>query len=302
MKVPCVKQISLEKLEQDIALLERDTPMPAIEEIQELYQKIDAAKKELEAAKRWYHKFFGDLKKVGKMQQQLQHFLEEAKKRKVQEVINKKLWELQRKGLLSHQESEEVKKALSACAPQMQAIRCPHVFTLVVVSQKEGLLDLILFSEENERHLQYSVKVFDCYAVGEKQFDTVEVLIAEIAPYAMPLSQMQEIAGLLETHSTGKGTISHILSTRTIEQKLSSLLKSYPQGAYILHPPQEETDRNSLILSRIHQKGKIDHLKIDLEKHLGHYTICDERQTRVQFKRRLEQMGIPLRLRMIDGE
>lgn len=299
---------SLEMLDRSVAEL-KQAEVPSIEEIQLLFQNAGHVKKEIEQEiftsgpyirhLNWiYHKVFGSLHKIDKLQRNLGEFLEEAKKGKKAVDINTRLWELKRKGLFTPLAKEEAEQALIACSHEMQAIHCPHAFTFRVKSLEEGSFELLIYTLKTKECQSYEI------AYDAQELQSVEALLAKLAPYAMPLSQLQEVAGWLKVHASSQFRVSQILSTAMIEQKLAELLKVYPQGAYILHPAQE-AKRNSLILSRIQQKGAIQHMTVDLEKALGHYTICDEQgreasKTLVQFRRTLEQMGNPLRLRSAD--
>ncbi len=302
MKISESNQSSLENIEKDIAELHTSS----VEHIKQLFLKTGEIRAQLEkeipfSFELLYHRMFGAFKRLEKIEKKLGHFLIAAEERQKQERIHKTMWELQRKGLLSYESEEQTREVLIQVAGHMKAIQCSHAFTLRVVSKEEGRLELTIFCETDRTFAFHSLMCADGFCIEEKVFDSIEAVVAHVAPYAMPLVQLQEVARMLETHATDQHVICHMLSTNVIEQKLSALLKYHPQGGYIVHPTNEE-GRNVLMLSRIYQKGKIDHFKIDLSKHLGHYTICEERQTRLQFKRRLEQMGTPLRVRIAENE
>lgn len=307
----------IETLDRSYTELKERNTMPEVGEVQKLFQKAEILEQQVEQKilnttpcfrpiSRFYQKMFGELSKIEKVEQKISEFLEVAQKHQEQQVINKKLWELQRKGLIGHHDIESTEPLFRSYIPQMKAVNCSHVFVLFVVSKEEGILELVVFGTENERLVNYSIDIKKAFEIEEKSFDTIEELLAVYAPYGLPLNQLQDVASWLDVHATGERKISHIFSTSAIEQKLSDILKSYPQGAYILHPGDDPRE-NSLKLSRIYQKGKIHHLTVDLTEQLGYYTISDEQgrlacQTRVQFKRSLEQMGIPLRLKVVETD
>ncbi|MBS0656547.1 MAG: hypothetical protein JSR46_12280 [Verrucomicrobia bacterium] len=306
----------IETLDRSYMELKEGTSIPEVNEIQRLFEKVSDVHQQVEQKiestvsllrpiTRMYEKRFGSLHKIEIMEQQITDLLDEAKTYHHQQRINKKLWELQRKGLLSPGDSETAAGELCSYETQMRAVNCGSAFVLLVVSKEEGLLELTVFSLDPHGVTKYQIDINSAFQIEDKSFDTIEEALAVYAPLGLPLNQLQDIASWFENHATGEYKISHILSTSAIEQKLSDLLKTCPQGAYILHPG-DQTAKNSLKLSRIHQKGKIHHLTVDLAKRLGYYTISDEQgklacQTRLQFRRSLDQMGMPLRLRVPDG-
>lgn len=304
-------------LDRSYTELKERTIVPKVEEVQKLASKKkdveEQIKKEISNTpvcfrpiSHIYHKIFGALNKIEKIDQNISDLLEIAKRHQEQQSISKRLWELQRKGLLGYQDVENVQTLFYSYTAQMKAVNCIHTFALVVISKEDGLLELLVFNAESEQLKKYSITVIDDFQVENNRFETIEELLSVYAPSGLPLNQLQDVASWLETHATSEHKISHILNTSEIEQKLSDLLKTSPQGAYILHPDDEQKG-NSLKLSRIYQKGKIHHLTVDLTKRLGYYTISDEQgqlacqQTRIQFRRSLEQMGIPLRLKVADS-
>jgi hypothetical protein len=300
-------QLALRKLEQDILSLQNEEKPLSLEEIQKLYQKISEAKSSLEGESGWFAKFFGDLsffgdlRRVAKMERALQKLLEDTKREHKRSLINRKIWELKRKDFFAFGEKEEIIALLKSRQLELQAIRSSHAFAFTQSQEDEANGHLFIYALETDSVFMHPIIFAENYIVqnGEEthQFETPEEVLTFFVPKAIPLFQLQEIGNLLKNHATADSSLISLFSMKEIEEKLSALLKNYPQGAYILHPSKED-EKNALMLSRIHQQGKIDHLKIDLGKNLGQYTILNEKQTRLQFKRKLEQMGVPLQLRV----
>jgi hypothetical protein len=303
MKITQPKEVqqSLRKLEQDILSLQKADQVLSLEEVQGLYQKISETKSSLEAKSSWFDRIFGDLRRITKMEHALQQLIDESKRQYKASLANKKIWELKRKGFFSAGEQNELIAMLKSHCSEMNAIHSSHGFAFATNMQETHLIDLIIYTLETDKVFVHTIQLAETYLLQneaeEKSFDTPEQLLTFFVAKAIPLSQLQEISLFLKSHATTETSLTHLLSMQEIEEKLTTLLKNYPQGAYIIHPTKDD-EKNALILSRIHGQGTIDHLKIDLGKNLGQYTICDEKQTRLQFKRRLEQMGVPLQIRL----
>jgi hypothetical protein len=185
--------------------------------------------------------------------------------------IDRMIRDLQRKGLfLPNVTKETFEKVL----PEMQAIGCSSSF--IFSSVAPGTLTLFVFGNDLT-----SVEV-----TGDP--------MAQVPASAVPLNQLQEVAGWLNNH--GMHAAQPLLGREAIEKKLEGLMKSCPHGAYVLHAPDKV-----LTLSRLSPKGQIEHIFINLQKQLGLYTLeldgSEISATRVQFRRRLEQMGTPVRLK-----
>ena len=287
-----------------VSLQDQSAPL-SLEEIQNLYQKISEARTSLEVESSWLGRFFGDLRRVVKMENALQQLLKESKKQQTRILVNQKIWELKRKDFFTYGTEEEIVTQLKSHNQELKAVRSSHAFAFAFTENRkeEATATLFIYFLENESVTLHPIMLTENYIYQNDQetlqFETPEQVLTFFVPKAIPLSQLQEISTLLKNHATTDASLTGLLSIKEIEEKLSTLLKNYPQGAYILHPSKED-EKHALILSRIHQQGKIDHVTIDLGKNLGQYTICNEKQTRLQFKRRLEQMGVPLQLRMRD--
>lgn len=228
-------------------------------------------------------KMLGMLLKIKKFRSLLKVIEKEAFKNAEALTIDKAIRSLQRKGLLLATTKESCLESFAATLPDLQSLGCKSAFCFRVADREKGKLELLVFSNSGELS-SYSYNVKD-------PVDTQEFL-QEKAPSGIPLGQLLDISGWLHKH----GAIhAPILSREAIEQKLGKLMKSCPHGAYVMH-----AQNKALTLSRLSPRGQIEHLIINLQKELGCYTIegsgSDIAATRTQFKRRLEQMGTPIRL------
>ncbi|MBS0635704.1 MAG: hypothetical protein JSR37_09600 [Verrucomicrobia bacterium] len=183
--------------------------------------------------------------------------------------IEKIVRDLQRKGFLLPISKELTLEAFHATLPELKALGFKATFNF---HKGEKGLEFLLFSSEGE---------CTSHPVDDPYF--------HLKPSYIPLSQLQDISGWLHNHGAARAPL---LSLETIEKKLEGLMKSCPHGAYMLH-----THNKTLTLSRLSPLGTIEHMIIDLQKQIGSYSIENEGiATRTQFKKRLSQMGTPLRL------
>ncbi len=206
----------------------------------------------------------------------------EALKNAKNEDFEKSIRRLQKNGLLFPINKETCLEIFLKTQGQMHALGCEYVFNFHIFNKEEQKLELLVFSADG---------TLAAYEITDHV--NAEVLLQKHAPLGIPLSQLQDIAGWLHNHGAVAGPL---LNREAIEKKLEGLIKSCPHGAYVLH-----THNKALTLSRLCPRGRIEHLIINLQKQLGGYIIEQEgtqiAATRTQFKRRLEQMGTPVRFR-----
>lgn len=207
----------------------------------------------------------------------------EAVKNAKTNAIDRSIRDLQKKGFVLPVSKERCLEIFTSTLSELKILGCKCAFCFIVADRTHGLLDLLVFSDTGVLSSQ-NVKLNDAF--------DLQATLQHKAPSGIPLSQLQDIAGWLHNHGAVNAPI---LEPKEIEQKLGKLIKSCPHGAYVLHVPNK-----ALTLSRLSPGGKIEHLIINLQKELGLYTIEREGSeiaaTRTQFKRRLEQMGTPIRL------
>jgi hypothetical protein len=272
---------TIEKLDRSFQELAKKSHEATVEEVQNLSLFVKNVKEQVENESSPYFRFFSGLKNMGLLlkikafERQLETLQACALKNKERLNIQRAIWDLQKKGLILPLGLEATKEAFRANVEEMEALGCNLAFTFIINNRDEGLLDLLTYSIDG---------TLDCRTVSVRDVPTL--------PVGVPLSQLQEVANWLQVH--GQVTL---LSTKAIEEKLSKLMNSCPHGAYVLH-----TADNALTLSRLTPAGKISHLKIDLQKQLGCYTLelqgKEIAATRLEFKRRLEQSGTPVRLKV----
>jgi hypothetical protein len=198
-------------------------------------------------------------------------------------AFEKTVRSLQAKGLLIPLDPQNALQAFLQHHAEMSSISAKYIYNFYIDDAALQKLSLFVFSDDQ------SLKIHKiCYT---ENFN-YQAFIHEHAPSGIPLSQVQDISGWLHNHGS---TSPHVLNQDTLEKKLESLMKSCPHGAYVLH-----TSNKALTLSRLCPRGRIEHLIVNLQKQIGCYTIEQEgietAATRTQFKRRLAQMGTPLRL------
>ncbi len=207
--------------------------------------------------------------KIRKAKSELKALSKKIEEKKKLETLEKTIHGLKLKGLFFQGTKEEAHAAFLSCLAHVEALGCQRVVTYIV---EEELLRVV-FSKEG-------IITFPFDELEQK-----EPLVS--------LSQLQEIAAWLDNHG-----VSHApwLDLRAIEKKLANLMRSCPHGAYMLH-----AHNRTLTLSRLSPAGRIEHLPIDIQKELGCYTLTVDGKeiaaTRIQFKKRLQQMGTPLRLK-----
>jgi len=272
---------TIEKLDRAFQELTEKSHEATLEEVQKLSLTVKKVKAQVENGANPYFRFITGLKnlslfrKIKTFERQLETLQAFALKNKERMKIQRAIWDLQKKGLILPMSLEETKAAFMANIHEMKSLGCTQAFTFLITNREEGLLDLLIHSVD-----------------GECKNSKVNVNEPYTLPSGIPLSQLQEVANWLEVH----GKV-HLLGTKEIEAKLSRLMSSCPHGAYVLH-----TADNALTLSRLTPAGKISHLKIDLQKELGCYTLELEGKeiaaTRLAFKRRLEQSGTPVRINL----
>ncbi len=200
-----------------------------------------------------------------KARTELQEISKKIDNKKRLDEQEKNVHALKLKGLFFQGSVEEAEAAFRRHLPQMEALGCQKAVTYIL----DPDLKMVVFSRSGIEHAA----------------DEGEPLVS--------LSQLQEVAAWLDNHG-----VSHapLLDLASIEKKLAALMSSCPHGAYMLH-----AHNKALTLSRVSPVGRVEHLPIDIQKELGCYTlIIDGKEvaaTRIQFKKRLEQMGTPLRLK-----
>lgn len=274
---------TIEKLDRSFQELARKSHEATLEEVQTLSLSVKKVKAEMENGASPYFRFFSGLKnlslmlKLNSFERQLEILQACALKNQERMKIQRAIWELQKKGLILPLSEEATKEAFVANAKELQSLGCRLAFTFLIKDREKGLLDLLTYSVDDTFESR-----------------TVSVQEKLNLPSGVPLSQLQEVASWLEVH----GKVAYFgstLGTKEIEEKLTKLMNSCPHGAYLLH-----TAENALTLSRLTPAGKISHLKIDLQKELGCYTLelqgKEIANSRLEFKRRLEQSGTPVRL------
>ncbi len=195
-----------------------------------------------------------------------------------QEHIDKVIRGLQKQGFLLPLNDPKNYEAL------LQDLAISAAFTFHIIDREQGALELIVFYQDG--------KVANHAVDAKAPFDE-KAFLAKHAPDAIPLSQLQDVSGWLDNHNWQ--TKSPLLTLDAIEKKLAKLMRSCPHGAYMLH-----TQNKSLTLSRLSPGGKIEHMIINLQKRLGYYSLEVDGKavasTRSEFKKRLQQMGKPIRL------
>lgn len=283
---------SIEKLDHTFKELLNNSDLATQEAAHDLSCRIEALKtqilqkqkespiflKPLATMKMW-----GLLFKIKKFQTLLKGIQKEATKNSQASAIDKIIRNLQRRGLLLAISKESCLEGFAATLPDLQSLGGKCAFCFRSADYDQGLLELLVFSDTG---------ILASYSLSLKEPVDIQAFLQEKAPFGIPLSQLQDISGWLHNH----GAIhAPILSREAIEQKLEGLMKSCPHGAYVLH-----AQNKALTVSRLNPRGQIEHLIINLQKELGCYTIegsgNDIAATRTQFKRRLEQMGTPVRL------
>ncbi len=195
-------------------------------------------------------------------------------------VVEKVVRTLQKMGFILHVSKESAYDSFCHVHSAMKRLNLEASFIFTHLKKTDPQLDLLVFSQDKvlSHHIVDVTEAFDVIALLEKH-----------APSAIPLNQLQDIAGWLDNH--GAHHASH-LTREALEKKLESLIHQCPHGAYVLHPIDK-----ALMLSRLSPKGTIEHMLIHLQKQLGCYTLeVEGTLTRAQFKKRLQQMGTPIRL------
>lgn len=199
-------------------------------------------------------------------------------------AIERAIRDLQKKGFLLPMSKESCVDECKKVLPELKTLGCNAVFNFRIVSQDDGQAELLVFTDKEELF---------CCPVSLLESGDIQRALQTYAASAIPLSQLQDVAGWLHKHGAVNAPV---LGKDAIEKKLEALMKSCPHGAYVLH-----TQDKSLTLSRLSPRGHIEHVIINLQKKLGCYTMevdgADVATTRVQFKRRLNQMGTPIRFK-----
>jgi len=213
--------------------------------------------------------------RIRKLALELQELTKELTAKKAAELVEKTRKNLQHKGLFFQGTIAEASHAFIATLAHMRAIGCKKAFTYIFDSG----LKLLLFSDD---------ELLSCHAV-----EAVSALDAlKTHGRLVSLTQLQEVAGWLHNHGVAH---TPLIDRASIEKKLVCLMQSCPHGAYVLH-----AHNATLTLSRLSPVGKVEHLLIDLQHEVGCYTMeldgVAVSATRIQFKKKLEQMGTPLRL------
>lgn len=199
----------------------------------------------------------------------------------VEEAIEKVIRDLQKRGFLQLMPGQQAHEPFSAVLKALDINSC---FTFHVVDRTQGSLELHVFHQDGTlvRHAVDASCPFDH-----------DAFLQQHAPSGIPVSQLQDVSGWLQKHNWQAA--SPLLDKSAIEKKLEGLMKSCPHGAYVMH-----THDKTLTLSRLSPGGKIEHMIINLQKRLGSYSLEVDGKaiaaTSAEFKKRLQQMGKPIRL------
>lgn len=287
-----IDQASIDTLDRKLKELFDNRSLTTLDDVEQLSRNIEKLKNDVlqkQKDKPVYLRPFAKIKmwnvfsKIRELESLLQNLKSQALRNQDQLIIDRAIRDLQKKGLLLSISKETELEAFTATLSEMKALGCHEVFTFHIANREEGALELLVFTQDAK---------LSCYPVDAKQHFNAEAFLQKHTPSGIPLSQLQDVSGWLQNHGSQAATF---LSREAIEKKLEALMHSCPHGAYVLH-----AQNKALTLSRLIPSGKIEHVIIDLQKRLGCYTIEREGKdipaTRTQFKRRLEQMGTPIRL------
>jgi len=298
----------LDTLFASCAKLEKESSSVTVEEVQALSEESDAfqerSDKKMVGHKRPYLRIFSRMRmfseyfKIRQLRAKIERLQKIAKANKIKTAIEKSLWQLQRKSFISPMDHTVIVDVYKELFPYVRSLGNMLIFTLRICDRDSGILQFILLEETKQSVFkillddQNGVTVVDHNAY----FDTVEQFIQAYTENAIPFSQLQDIAIWLEAHGFEKEGVFHLLS-KSVEEKLSALMQSCPNGAYILYPGQKGT----LQLSRLLKRGEICHMTIDLQKAKGCYTFvlpsAAYSASRSEFKKKLEQMGAPVKVK-----
>jgi hypothetical protein len=217
-------------------------------------------------------------------------------------AVDKQIWRCQKKGFLSHLDLEAAKQALIAYSTLTKALKAKGAYFIHVASKVEGKLQLVSFTGNTFSLHDISLKdALGFYTIGNAQYESIERVLLDYCPSMLPLSQLEEIALWLTSHGNG-GALFAPLSSHIVEEKLATLMRECPSGAYVLYP----NETGGLVLSRLLKQGQICHFSINLTKNPGCYTFdiagTPYSAGRSEFKRKLEMMGTPLRIQVANGK
>ncbi len=267
----------------------------------ELSKKIEAQGKpivRLFSRLRMFSEYF----KIRRLQKEIRALQSSVEKTKEQSVVERIIWQITRKGFTCALSDSEILTAFQTLEPTLEALGCEKAFVFRITSRQTGSIDFFLFEEGclschaiSLTHKLGSLVVGKSSNRGEI-YDSADSLIAAHARDAICLSQLEDVSMWLKTHGVAYGMPQH-LHSKAIEEKLTKLMDSCPHGAYILYPEEQ----GKLKLSRLLHHGGVHHFTIDLTKHPGSYTFALPGScysaSRTEFKRKLEQMGTPVKLR-----
>ncbi len=283
---------SIEKLNSTIKDLLSDDSLATNDTVDSLTTRVQRLKGNILKSKNETHVFtrlFASAKmwsvfyKIRTIDLALINLKTQAIKKSTILAIDKAIRDLQKKGFLLPMSPETCVEDFTKVLPELRTLGCSAVFNFRLVNRDQGQVELLVFSDEGK---------LSSYSLNLLAADEVQNAIETHANSAIPLSQLQDVSSWLHKHGAVNAPV---LGRDAIEQKLEALMKSCPHGAYVLH-----AQNKTLTLSRLSPRGHIEHVIINLQKKLGCYTMevegTDIETTRVQFKRRLNQMGTPIRL------
>lgn len=305
--------VAIEALFQDCVKLQESVSSVTIDEVEALSNKMQAL--ELEISKKIEGRgkpivrlfsrlrMFSEYFKIIRVKNQIRSLRTHAEKSQEQSVVEKIIWQITRKGFISSLSDDELKKAFSSVEQCLRSLDCTKAFVFRIASRENGEIDFSLYENQILKNYKISltrelgkIALLDSNGKSEQFFDSIDLFLTHFAKEGICLSQLQDVSLWFETHGVSYSGAFE-LKSKVIEEKLSKLMDSCPHGAYIMYPAEKGT----LKLSRLLHYGNVHHVVIDLTKQPGSYTFnltgSNYSASRSEFKRKLEQMGTPLKLK-----
>lgn len=286
--IPDMNTDSIEKLDHAFKELLEDGSLATQEAVENLQARVQELKNSVLGTKSTISRLYAASKqldlyfKIRNFESLLKTLKGEAGKNSHALQIDKVIRDLQKRGFLLPMAKEACFDACRYNKNELAAINCKSTFNFNIVDKETGLLELLVYT------LDGKTAAYPLPALSDFQAH-----IKKHAQDAIPLSQLQDISGWLHNHGR-----SNLITLDALENKLESLIHSCPHGAYVLH-----TQNKILTLSRLSPRGQIEHVTINLFKEPGIYTLQFQGQefaaTRAQFKKRLTQMGTPVRVKAL---
>lgn len=242
-------------------------------------EAVEAIHNELNAVKGTFFSVRAPLKSIQNLIKFKMHE-KHLKQIKLNYIANSKLkaqekaiGDLQKRGFYLPMTKDACIEAFTKAYSHLKTLGCESVFTINHIDREKAVLQQLVFS---------------CDGTLKSTFMPLEAAYSPPAG-SLPLGQLQDVSAWLERHGMP------LVGLDAIEKRLESLIHACPHGAYVLH-----THNKELTLSRVTPLGQIEHIVVNLINEPGSYTLeltsGRKLATRTQFKRRLEQMGTPIKL------